>query len=357
MVLIVAYLVGQGMFLILGLSSASGERLWRDSTQWDDFSEDGLRDAELYVNYSSFYLLHRDVVVNEDVKWLFSGEIRLLDHSENESRRLRFYYYNVSYGYMSHPFYYDYEGADDQNRFAVRFNHITRFYRPGDYILRVDDLLLDSNITFEGRGRILVYDETFRMIEDFQDTNLGVLEVILGLVILTLLVSAWIQFAFVVSWVDLKWEWRMFWKSAYADVFSFFLLMFSFDIFTTLVGLSYGAWEMNDFYRVDMLGGIWFSVLVILGIGFFAFYHSDRGTFHLRGISFAPSFLVYLAGFGAAGLLRIQIVDSNLNVLRLLAGHEVYQLALIAIIGCAVIFSIWILIRVLRRRQKRKSFA
>lgn len=351
-ILIIAYLLGHGILLLAGLSSVHGEKPWNDHSQYDDFSENNTRIAELYVNYSAFYLLHREIVIQEDVKWLFSGEIRLLDNSESQSRRFRFYYENLSNGYMSHPVYFDYEGTNESNRFKIVFNGITKFYRPGDYVLRVDDLLIGSNITFQGYAKVLVYDETFRMIEDFQNKTEGYFRIMLGLLILVLVLSAWTHFGLVVSWVELKWESRIFRKSAYWDVFSLFVLMFFFDILTTVVGLSHGAWELTDFYRVDMFGGVWFSVLMISGIGFFAFHFRDKGMITVRGHSVSLSFLVYLAAFGIASLLRTFVVSSNLNVVRLIGGEEAFFFTLGAILVIAFVFGVWVISRVLRRRRR-----
>ncbi len=353
-VLLVAYLGGHGLLLLLGLSSTAGEKLAWDSTQFDDYGEGGSRKAELYVNYSRLYLLHRDVAIREDVKWLFGGEIRLLDGSEDRARTFRFFYFNVSNGYWSHPYYFEYEGNGDSNRFDVVFTHSTRFYRPGEYVLRVDDLLIDSNTTFRGTSRILVYDETFRMIEDFQNKASGYFEILLALLISLIIITAWTQFGVVVSWVDLKWEWRAFWKSPYADVLLFFLLLHGFDLLTTLVGLSHGAWELNDFFRIDMYGSILASFLIIGGFGFFLFYFHDPMPKSRRTLPFDPAFLVYLIGFGiVAGIAKIAVVASNLDVLMTLAGEDVHLITLAAIIVSTVLFVVW---RTLRRvLQKRKK--
>ncbi len=355
-----AYFGGHGSFLILGLSNTPGivglstvpsEKRWCDSTSFGDFAEGGFHKAELSVDYSCLYLLHRDVVIRDDVKWIFNGEIRLLDGSEGQSRRFRFYYYNVSNGYMSHPVYFDYRGNNNSDSFHVQFVGTTKFYRPGDYLLRIDDLLIDSNITFYGYGRVMVYDETFRMIEDFQNMAIGYSEIILTLIILLIVISAWTSLGVVVSWVDLKYEWKAFWKSNYAIVFSFFLMTFFFDILTTMVGLFHGAWEVNDFFRVDMLGATWAAILFMAGIGFLVFYFRDKNIVKLLGREYPASWLGYSIGFGVAGLVRFYIVGNNLWVVNLVGGPELFVGTMIVILGCIIVFVLWAGRRLFHKRR------
>lgn len=339
--LVSAALIGHALLILSGLTSLEGGKEWSDYSRNDKYAENGTILARLDIDYNWLFTEHGEVSVKEDVRWAFQGSITLSDGSHNVSRRFIFHYYNTSNGRYSQAIFYDYEGSNDSNPLSVRFSGAIQFYRSGEYILRVDDdYLIDSNITFRGSRKIMVYDATYAIVEDMKDTTVASFEMTLGLTLFSLVILGREHFGLTTSLADVRNEVRAFLMSSYMGAYAFLLLLTGFYITFGVVSVSYGTHVPGQVFGMAYAGNLWLIMFGLFGLGLLVFQYRDTDIIVIRSISIEQSFLVYAAIIGSFSFVLISILPERLGNIQEILGDEPYLVSLTTMLLLSLIYTV-----------------
>jgi hypothetical protein len=311
---------GQGTLFVIGLSSVHGENHWCDYSSDADYAPNNTVLARLRIGTSCFSRTGGDFAADQEFRWKLNITLSFLDGTRLEERDLKVYYQDSRLGHISRMETVHYGAENDFGNASIHFDRNIKFYREGIYSLRVRDDLVGSDVFFSGWLNITIHSRLFAMTERFVNVMVGSV-MILGVGIVALfVVSVWEKLGFAQGWREITRDWREFWLSYYGLALFLLLLLVSYDVITTIFGLSYGAYEKNDWARVDMWGYVWLTYVALMGVSFFLFSWGRNEKLQIRNWGFALGpffFAVFVLGFG---YLRVDAVANNLSLLNVVAG-------------------------------------
>jgi hypothetical protein len=359
-ILLAINVAGRGILVLGGLSSVQGEKFWKGPPDLLTYNIDNLREGEVDIDYNWLHRIGRDIVVGKDVRWILSCRITLFGNDEYIERHFSFYFLNISNGHVSDRVLVKYGADNDFGNKSVVFDRHIKFYRPGEYVLRVVDQLPGSEVNFTGHSSILVYGEELSAAEDLHDDTVGFLLLTTGFLVFLIAIyislnSTWKDLGLSALWEEIKEEWHTFWGSWYGDILVVLWMLISFDVLTTFVSLPHGGWEGNETARKDMYGTVWFNIFLVLCTGFFMFFLRrfvrlvDRKDHWLNRLDIGLlSFLVLGALWG---FLWAEAVVGNLGYVETIGGGEIYVATLFVIIVVAIGTTSILVLRHLRKEN------
>ncbi len=312
---------GQGIFLTTGLSSVHGENHWCDYSRDADYAPNNTVLARLRIGTSCFTRIGGDFVADQEFRWKLNITLSFLDGTRFEERDLKVYYQDSRLGYISRMETVHYGAENDFGNASIHFDRNVKFYREGVYSLRVRDDLVGSNVFFSGWLNITIHSRLFAMTERSVNVMVGS-TMILGVGVLALLVvSVWEKAGFAQGWMEITRDWKEFWLSYYGLALFPLLLLVSYDVITTVFGLSYGGYETNDWARVDMWGYLWLTYIAVIGVSFFLFFWGRNEKLQIRNRRFALGPFLFAIFVLAFGYYRVDAVAKNLSLLNVVAGR------------------------------------